>query len=121
MTKAQLDKMKTRLVQEKARLEADRASLLEHEGMASELGELASVDVNHPADVGTEMFERERQQALNENLTQLIKQVNNALAKIAAGTYGVCDNCSAAIPDARMNALPYATYCIACQSRLESA
>jgi RNA polymerase-binding protein DksA len=120
MTRSHLDKLRTRLLEEKARLEADRAALLAHEGMASELGELSSVDTNHPADVGTEMFERERQQALNENLLKLIKQTNDALAKIDAGTYGVCDHCGGAIPDARLQALPYATLCIACQSRLET-
>lgn len=120
MTRAQLEKQKKRLLAEKARLEADRAVLLEREGIDAEMGELSSVDTNHPADVGTEMFERERQQALKENLLKLIKLTNDALAKIDAGTYGICDQCGAPIPDARLQALPYATLCISCQSRVET-
>jgi len=35
------------------------------------------------------------------------------------GQFGVCEGCGTAIPMARLNALPYATYCIKCQREME--
>lgn len=43
-----------------------------------------------------------------------IKQINTALAKIAAGTYGTCELCDKPIPPARLEALPYASVCVGC-------
>jgi RNA polymerase-binding protein DksA len=109
-----------RLAAEKERLIQDKARLREHENMRSELGELANFDMNHPADMGSELFEREKKLALGENLDGILSQIEDALAKLDAGTYGACDHCGGRIADARLEALPYATLCIACQSRLET-
>lgn len=43
-----------------------------------------------------------------------IKKINTALAKIEAGTYGICELCDKPIPSARLEALPYASTCVAC-------
>lgn len=43
-----------------------------------------------------------------------IKQIETALSKIEAGTYGICQKCDEKIPVARLQALPYATTCIKC-------
>ena len=52
-------------------------------------GELSSVD-NHPADVGTETFERSRDLAINATLSEEYSEIEAALKRIEDGTYGVC-------------------------------
>ncbi len=45
-----------------------------------------------------------------------VEEVDHALEKIAAGTYGTCERCGQAIPKARLRAIPQARLCIACKS-----
>ncbi|MFL6074537.1 MAG: TraR/DksA family transcriptional regulator [Mycobacteriales bacterium] len=71
------------------------------------------------ADVGSKTFEREHEMALAENSRELLAQVERALDRIAAGTYGRCENCGNPIPKARMQAFPSATLCVTCKEREE--
>jgi DnaK suppressor protein len=48
-----------------------------------------------------------------------LASIENALVRMKAGKYGVCEVCGCKIPMARLNALPYATMCIGCQRDLE--
>jgi len=48
-----------------------------------------------------------------------LAQIENALRRIAAGTYGRCEHCERRIPAARLNVLPYTTTCIVCQQARE--
>ena len=43
-------------------------------------------------------------------------EIDRALAKIDAGTYGLCEQCGQPIVRARLEALPYAALCVACKS-----
>lgn len=45
-----------------------------------------------------------------------LDEVNAALARLEAGTYGVCEQCSRPIPLARLRAMPTAHYCVECQA-----
>jgi Prokaryotic dksA/traR C4-type zinc finger len=45
--------------------------------------------------------------------------VRDALAKLTSGTYGYCETCHRPIPAARLEAVPYARRCVACQQRWE--
>src|SRR5262249_47774479 len=83
-----LDKFKKRILTEKARLEADRARLAEHGNNGLNGGELADYDMNHPADAGTGLMEREKDEAFVENITGMLATMTDALAKIEDGTYG---------------------------------
>jgi DnaK suppressor protein len=53
---------------------------------------------------------------LNRRNDQL-REIEAASARIAEGTYGQCDDCEADIPLKRLNAIPWATYCVKCQDR----
>jgi RNA polymerase-binding transcription factor DksA len=48
------------------------------------------------------------------------RQIDAALARARAGTYGRCAACDAPIPLARLRALPFATHCVTCQTRDET-
>jgi DnaK suppressor protein len=65
---------------------------------------------------GTLNVERERDLALSAQARSAVEEIDRALAKIEAGTYGTCEQCGQPIPKARLKALPYATLCVACKS-----
>lgn len=73
----------------------------------------------HPADEGTELFEREKNLTVQRTLEASLQEVNTALHKFQEGTYGLCENCGEPIPEKRLRAMPEATHCINCQSKLE--
>ncbi|TFJ92331.1 TraR/DksA C4-type zinc finger protein [Lentibacillus salicampi] len=74
------------------------------------MDELSNYD-NHPGDMGTEMFEREKDIALNEHAEKELKDINAALHAIADGTYGICSECGRDIPFERLEAIPTADRC----------
>ncbi len=48
-----------------------------------------------------------------------LAKIERAIARMKQGTYGLCEACNKKIPVARLNALPYSTYCIECQREME--
>lgn len=74
---------------------------------------------NHMADDGTEAFEQAASLALYRNEQDILAQVEQALARLDKGTYGICERCGSEIDFARLKAIPYASLCIRCQQRLE--
>ena len=60
--------------------------------------------------------ERERDLALSAQAMAAVEDIDKALAKIDAGTYGICERCGQPIPKERLKALPYAALCVACKS-----
>jgi RNA polymerase-binding transcription factor DksA len=71
------------------------------------------------ADAGSMTFEREQEQSIAANRHDLLIQIEHALERIDAGTYGLCENCGKPIPKARLLALPMATMDAECKSREE--
>ena len=63
--------------------------------------------------------ERQTEVAMNEHETAELGDIDAALERIQAGTYGICTACGVSIPDARLNAYPTAKRCINCQSLAE--
>jgi DnaK suppressor protein len=73
-------------------------------------------------DEGDSAARAERQignQALVEDLQRLLSQVQAARRGLDDGTYGHCADCHQPIPIERMRAIPYATYCIHCETKRE--
>lgn len=64
-------------------------------------------------------IERERDLALSASARQAVEEIDRALARMDARTYGVCERCGKKISVARLEALPYAALCIECKSREE--
>jgi YteA family regulatory protein len=81
-------------------------------------GELADYD-NHPADAATDTYEKERDIAVRENFREILGRIDEALGKIERGTYGICDRCGREISEGRLEAVPYAIYCVECQDLIE--
>lgn len=47
-----------------------------------------------------------------------LKAIGNALRRLEAGEYAVCEDCGDAIPERRLRAVPWAAYCVDCQDKL---
>jgi DnaK suppressor protein len=65
---------------------------------------------------GTSNVDRELDLVLSAQARQAVEEIDRALAKIDAGTYGTCERCGQPIPEARLEALPHAALCVACKS-----
>nr|WP_275581923.1 TraR/DksA C4-type zinc finger protein [Brevibacillus fulvus] len=80
------------------------------EQMSDSFHEFSMYD-NHPADIGTEMFEREKDLALYSLDRETLREIDQALERIEQGTYGVCTVCGEPIPEERLEAFPMAMTC----------
>ncbi len=110
----QLKKLQDQLLLEKKTIEK-RFEQYGHYGLEQgafheSTGELSSYD-NHPADDATELYEREKDLALNEHTEEDLKDIKQALQAINEGTYGICKECGQEIPIERLNAIPTVLYC----------
>lgn len=75
----------------------------------------------HPADVGTDLFERESAVGLQLAFRWELAEVLAALERMDEGTYGACLDCGARIAAERLEARPHAARCLDCQRRFELA
>ena len=91
------------------RRDALRAALA---GDLSSLGELASGD---EVDWALDTAQDEICSQLIEVESRELANIENALERIREGKYGVCEACEKKIPQVRLEALPYATFCLKCQ------
>jgi len=123
MTQTEIDSMRQRLLALKKRL-GDELSELEDAALRPVGGEssggLSDVPV-HLADLASDNYEQEVALGLLESDEQILTQINEALARIARGTFGLCENCHRTISRERLEALPYARYCIRCARKLEGS
>jgi len=113
ITNAQLQALKNELEKRQNRL---IEQVQDHYGQTMELakesvGELSNYD-NHPADLGTELFERQKDIALNEHTEKELADINEALHAFESGAYGICSKCGKDIPFERLEAVPTTDRCV---------
>lgn len=91
----------------RAQLEGERDSL------RRQLAELTGLDADHNfADSSAVAAEQGEVRVLAENLRAVLADVEHALAKIDAGTYGTCEECGRPIAEARLEAMPATRWCV---------
>jgi RNA polymerase-binding transcription factor DksA len=115
------DKIRARLEEERQRLLGVRADLLgdaETTGDAASVGELADYD-QHPGDVGTEVFEHEKNVSILEQVNAQLSDIDAAFERLEKGTYGTCEACGRPIEPARLEERPFARFCLEDQQRVE--
>lgn len=98
-----------------ARREAEIAAALADRDLASDADE-RSDGHHHPAEAATDAEQRERQLQGALRLREQLERLGRARAALEAGTYGICIDCGARIPDGRLQAIPDAERCVSCQS-----
>ena len=99
-----LDLARQLLARERDRVERELASLRADDGEGEEL---SHVD-QHLADGGTELFERERDAGFAAQLEQQLAAIARAEARIDDGSFGRSIESGEPIPDARLEAMPWA-------------
>ena len=116
------DKYRELLVQERERLTiaVERLHVGNSSSIEDELGELSAAGVdNHMADTASATYERELDTGFQEGAQHTLEQVEAALGRIDAGSYGVCEVCGEPIGAERLSAIPWARLCIEDQRRAE--
>lgn len=102
-------------------LEARRHSLrasvarTEEDGRAAQMTDSAQDIV----DRASSSYQKEFLFARSNNDRQFLQMVEHALSNITEGVYGECENCGNSINERRLEAVPWARHCIACQEKLE--
>ncbi len=102
-------------------LESRRLHLCESVARCEEDGRAAQ-DVDTAQDIAdraSSSYQKEFLFARSNNDRQFLQMVEHALSNIAEGTYGECELCGSAINERRLEAVPWARHCIACQEKLE--
>ena len=98
------------------RRDALRKALAGDLSMLKELREQSSGDV---VDIALDSAQDEISSQLAEVESRELSHIDKALDRMRQGAYGKCEGCESNIPLARLQALPYATFCIDCQREAE--
>ncbi|MCS7045023.1 MAG: TraR/DksA C4-type zinc finger protein [Gemmataceae bacterium] len=89
--------------------------------LGGDLNELRTSDViGDSADLAFDTGSGEVNSQLAQLESRELRKIERAIARLKAGTYGICESCGKKIPVARLNALPFSTTCIACQREMEA-
>lgn len=112
---------------DKRRLKTFRDRLLERrEGLVGivEQAEMSSRErdseaTQDPADMAANAYNKELMVSMSENDRKLLTMIDEALVRIEAGEFGECIRCGEPILDRRLDAIPWARYCIKCQDLFE--
>ena len=110
MTKAQLKEIKQKLIDER---EAILSKLSTND---------LSVDDSEtpdPVDLAVRNYSKNVMLAVSENESRQLVLINEALGRMEDDEYGLCQNCENDINPKRLNAVPWARYCLDCQQLLE--
>jgi RNA polymerase-binding transcription factor DksA len=118
----ELDTFRQTLGSLRARLRGDLDQMTDEalrRNLANGSGNLSNVPL-HMADVGTENYDQEFTLGLIENEQGTLELVNEALARLDSGTFGLCVECHDPIPKPRLQAIPYTRHCIRCARQVEN-
>jgi len=105
------DRFRQLLVDERARV----TSAIEHLRLENASSQDEEVPETGLADTATVTVDREVDYTLEEHSAGVLREIDDALARIEAGSYGTCERCSGGIGEERLEAMPYATLCIECK------
>ena len=111
------DRFRTALLDDRARIE-HALEYLHREtpgSLEDETEEVLGTSDNHLGDAASGTLDREIDYTLEGHSEQVLVQIDAALARIEAGTFGTCTNCGKQIPEERLEARPWASLCIDCQ------
>jgi DnaK suppressor protein len=106
MSKLNLEEIKDKLITEKE-------SLLRKLG--SKNLSIDDSEMPDPVDLAVTNYSKNVMLSVSENESRQLMLINDALERIEDGEYGLCQNCEEEIVEKRLNAVPWAKYCLACQ------
>ncbi len=114
LSKSELDEFRKMLMDKRRALLGDMSGI-EAEAFRTNRqdrsGDLSNIPI-HPADIGSDNYEQEFTLGLLESERTLLTEINEALERMEAGSYGICLGTGKPIDKARLRARPWAKYCI---------
>lgn len=112
--------MSKKLATYKKNLLDKKRDLLRRISAAKESGENAG-EVVHGDYIDQANFTQDREisYVLSDRDRQELKAIEGALDRIAEGTYGICEKCGEDVDSRRLEVLPYARFCLSCQTKME--
>jgi RNA polymerase-binding transcription factor DksA len=113
--------LRTALLQRQANLQRQIADLRQNEAVPTDQFEDAAlVDPGDAGDASVELQDRDDTNEVLLDLRAQVDEVNHALAKFDAGTYGICERCGRPIPLARLRVVPEARYDVEYKEQVEA-
>lgn len=114
LSAAELKHFRTELLQKRREIllnmtEIEGETLRKSRGDAT--GDLSSMPI-HMADLGTDNYQQEFSLGLMDSERRLLVEIDDAMNRIENGTYGICEGTGKPIPKARLEAQPWARYCV---------
>jgi len=113
-----LDQIRSALELKLAQVRAQLKAMADADQRAKSSGARAQYG-KRVGDHTSDALEHTSRVAAADSLELLERQVKTALDRIDSGSYGRCDECRQTIAPTRLQALPWATRCVACQERME--
>jgi RNA polymerase-binding transcription factor DksA len=119
-------KRTTELLKRERALLAEKQRLLKQGNFTREVMEASGPDATgdlsshrtHTADQGTESYQSELASRHKSVESRTLREIDDALRRVADGTYGTCASCGRAIPKARLEIVPHARLCVTCSDKL---
>ncbi|MEW6455953.1 MAG: TraR/DksA family transcriptional regulator [Acidobacteriota bacterium] len=113
---------KKRLELFRKRLLTKREEIIRNLTQSEEIGKLTDYDdTQDQADKASSAYSKEFLYSLSNSERELLTQIEEALKRIERGSFGYCLSCGTAIGEKRLEALPWAKYCIECQEKIEKS
>jgi len=110
LTQKDLQKFKGLLLAKRNEL-LGNVNSMESEALRRESSDLSRLPI-HMADLGTDNYDQEFTLGLMDSERKLLREIDEALERIENGTYGICVGSGKKIPKSRLEAIPWARYCV---------
>lgn len=117
LSSAEIRKFRVMLLQKRYEILGNVTSM-ESEALRRERSDLSNLPI-HMADMGSDSYEIENTIGLMSSERKLLVEINDALDRIENHTYGICEGDGEPIPKARLEAIPWARYCVSCATLVE--
>lgn len=117
LSAADLQKFKEMLLAKRNEILGNVTSM-ESEALRRDRSDLSNLPI-HMADLGTDNCEIENIIGLMSSERKMITEIDDALHRIDEGVFGICEGNGEPIPKARLNAIPWARYCVPCATLIE--
>ena len=121
MSSVDTDRFRTMLEEERRRV-VQAITYLHEENpgtIEDETEEIVGVSDNHLAETASLTLDREIDYTLEENSGHVLSAIDEALVRLADGSFGRCGTCGGSIAEERLEAVPWATQCIDCRRKEE--
>ena len=121
MSSVDTDRFRTMLEEERRRV-VQAITYLHEENpgtIEDETEEIVGASDNHLAETASVTLDREIDYTLEENSGHVLSAIDEALVRLADGSFGRCGTCGGSIAEERLEAVPWATQCIDCRRKEE--